>query len=631
MIELVPLKLTDDKLAEIANYLLDKLQQSVDARINQVDSKYKRWQDNYAARPMTESRTTPFPGASNFVPQLIRMHTDILSARLCGIVFATKPFWKPKTWLKDLPHEAMDALSQWLEYVSFGELDIFEPIDFAIFQAAKTGTSVLKAPWVDQTFASMNAQGGAVMNEFEGVKLYPIPFDDFYPWPIVARNLCDTRIKFHQLRFLKEDIEWRMSTAQWDEAAAKGLLQTPNPENSEPKRETEAMEAGITLTSDVSRPFNVIEAWFDYSLDGRTMYKLIFTLNPKRRGKEAVLRAVYNYYARGEDPFIDIRLMPRDDLFYGYSVPEVLEQSQEEQAQIHNSRRDSNTIANTPGWKKKMYANVPNPAAEWYPGKVFDVEAMDDLDILQFGGNYNSMMEEESFLLQLAERYTGIQAPMQGYGAGVLEGKRGVYNTQGTLALLAEGNKRLDIFLRRLRLPFSRFGNLLFQSYKEFRPNGPELEAFGKASDFLKQVFQIKEPHQYRGLFFDIGASDSGTNRELDRQNLLLMANTMAAYYRQVVEASVTLSQLPENHPLQNILLSTLDGAKDLADRLLFVFDIGDRQRLLPDVRAVLEGGPGRGGAAQPPGMPEPEEAVGVGQLQDISTRLAAFSGRGSA
>jgi hypothetical protein len=262
---------------------------------------------------------------------------------------------------------------------------------------------------------------------------------------------------------------------------------------------------------------------------------------------------------------------------------------------------------------------------------VWELEAMDDLEVVQFGGNYNAMIEEEQYLLQLAERYTGVQTPMQGFGAGMMDGKRGIYNSQGTLALLASGNKRLDIYLRRLKYPFHRIGGNIFHSYREFggEQNGTEFAAFGANGEQLRKIFGMREPSNYRGLFFDISASDAGSNRELDRQNLLLMANTMASYYRQIVEAATTLAQMPADHPLSALLIQVLTSARDLADRLLFVFEIGDRKRLLPDVQEVLGGGVGRNGAANAPGAPQPEGPVGVDELQSLSTSLTALTGGG--
>jgi hypothetical protein len=624
-----------DRADELCKYLVDKFENCVRARANQVDDKYRRWQDNYSAKPLESERTTPFVGASNFVPQLIRMHTDIFSARMCGIFFATKPFWSPKTLLGNaIPHECLEALSTWMEHKSLTEMEIFEPVDQAIFQTAKTGTAITKTCWLSKEYSLKMAERSTGQPKIEqvtidGCQLYNVAFEDFWPWPLTARSLKEVVVKFHRIRLTKDEVEYRATKKIWEAKACKALVEQPEPTNIDTKREAEAAESGIELTADVARPFTAIEAWFDYPLanDG-TFSRLIVTFNPKQPSKEGILRAIHNYYPPKVDPFADFRMMPRDDLFYGYSIPEILEQSQEEQAQIHNARRDGNIIANVPTFKKRMYGNVPNPSSSWYPGKVFELENMDDLDVFQFGQNYNSMIEEESFLLQMAERYTGIQPPMQGFGAGAMEGKRGIYNSGGTLALLAEGNKRLDIFLRRVRFPFHRIGNCIAYSYRQFRDEWPEIELMGESGVKLKELLNAKDPKGITNLLYDISASDAGTNRELDRQNLLLMANTMAAYYRQVTEASTFMAQLPPDSPLAPLLMSVLNGARDLANRLLFVFDIGDRDRLLPDVQELLTGG--RGGAANIPGMPESEGPLERDQLQGISTYLTALASGGT-
>jgi hypothetical protein len=271
---------------------------------------------------------------------------------------------------------------------------------------------------------------------------------------------------------------------------------------------------------------------------------------------------------------------------------------------------------------------MPNPSSEWYPGKVFELEAMDDMDVLNLQVNYNAMIDEERFLMSLAEQYTGVQPPMQGYGSGVMQGKRGIYSSQGTLAMLAEGNRRLDIYLQRARYPFHDLGNLIYQSYKQFRPDGAEYRAWGEKGAAIKKSFTFTEPSDFPGFFFNIAAADAGANREVDRQSLLLMANTMASYYRQVVEACATITQLPKDHPLGAVLLQVLDGAKDLASRLLFAFDVGDRKRLLPDVRQTLGSGPQPGAdQAERVGLSGSDEPVSIDRLRDLSQNISQSTG----
>lgn len=639
MPDIVPIPLTTERKKEVANYLIGKLDNAIKSRSTQVEDKYRRWLDNYSGKPLVAVRTTPFYRASNFVPQLIRMHTDILAARLLGIVFGTHPMWKPRTFIP-ASHEWIEELTGWLEYTTLYELELFEVMDAVVQRMLKGGTCILKHPWVEYDYFLGGAgEGGNSFSEKavnqKSLRLQPVAFDDFWVYPLTVEKLSDVHIKFQRVRLTEEQVRARIATRVWDQAAAELLLKGgPEPEKGN-ARTGQAIEAGIHLSPDVSLPFSVIEAWLDYPItnDASRPFKIVVVFNPAFRDEKSILRAYFNFYSTGIDPYNDFRLFRREDLFYGYSLPEILEQSQEEMAQIHNARRDSNMIANIPGWKKRRYADVPNPSTTWYPGKVFELEDMDDLQPLQFGGNYNSMMEEESFAMQMAERLSGVGPPMQGYGAGTLEGGKGTYSSMGTMALLAEGNKRLDIFIRRLRQPMHRTGNLIYQSYRDFNPNGVEYTMWGAKGEAVRKTFEFRETGEKPGPYFDISASDGAANREMDRQSLLLMGNTMAAYYRQVSEAASMVTQIPPDHPLREAILMVLDGAKDLADRILFAFDIGDRKRLVPDLRAVLGGGtPNEGppGAAGQGGLPPTEDSVSESGLRDLSENLTTLSAAGA-
>src|SRR6516164_3762125 len=91
---LIPLQLSDERKGMLVGDLTRDWTAAVTARTTQLDSKYTRWMDNYSGKPLEAIRTTPFYRASNFIPQLIRMHTDILSARIYGLIIATHPMWQ---------------------------------------------------------------------------------------------------------------------------------------------------------------------------------------------------------------------------------------------------------------------------------------------------------------------------------------------------------------------------------------------------------------------------------------------------------------------------------------------------------------------------------------------------------
>jgi hypothetical protein len=439
-----------------------------------------------------------------------------------------------------------------------------------------------------------------------------VEFEEFWPYPITAKNSASAEICFNRIRMTKRTVEERKSTKQWNPEACDMMF----PEKRDGQAATAmAQDSGIELTTDNDYPYSAIEAWLEYPV-GEKMRPIVAIFNPAVRGKLSVLKAFYNFMPEPRNTFIDFVPMPRKGSFYGYSVPEILEQSQEECAQIHNARRDANMIANVPGWKKKRYADVPNPATEWFPGCVLELDDMDDLEPLQFGGNYNSMLDEEQFIMAWAEKLIGISPAMQGYGAGQSAGKRGVYATGATMALLSEGNQRLDIFIRRLRYPFHRIASSTMQCYQNFYPE--YFQKFGaKGANILKALESARSNGR---LLYDLTASEASSNREIDRQNLLQMVNVIGPYYQRIVEATQLYGQIPEGNPVRDVLTQVLSGAHDLVSRILVSFNVGDRRRIAPDVVSLLQQS---GGAPQGPDTGAPEN-VQRSQLEDILARTAA-------
>lgn len=623
---------------KIVTYLLDAFQKAVTGRSQQIEGKYERWLKNYEAIPAQKVRATPFPNASNFMPQLCRMHCDILTARTLGILYGTRPFWRPTTFLSNVPAEMMNALAAWMQYTTFNRMQMYPTVDGIFQDGFKTGTVTSKLWWDERTMYNVTGKDSAGNVQTSSVKeadqrMDNIAFEDFFPFPVTAKRLEFVEIKFQRLRLTEQDVKFRQASGIWNKEACELLLKGKEATGGSNASQTMLQEAGIALTPDIGQPFTAVEAHFNYQLEAGKKFPLIMVFNPKfGPTAESILRF---YYKPGSNPFdhdfVDFRFLPRNDMYWGDSIPQLLEDSQEEQAQIHNARRDANMIANVPAWKKKRYADVANPSTEWYPGKTFEVDNMDDIMPLEFGGNYNSMVDEEQFVLTLSERYTGVTQAMQGMGAGV-NGKKGSYASQGTLAMIAEGNRRIDLYIKRLRKPFDMIGKKIYTSYRDFGdPN--DLKQWGPNAELLAQAFAKDSTLAGGNTFFELSASDAGANRETDRSGLLLMANTMSSYYHELVQAAQTISSAPPGSPFQQVMLEVMDGARDLANRLLFVFDIGDRDKLLPDLRKLLPNAQPSGGGSQPgPGatasqsLPEPQGDVSVGGLQDLSSQLGTLT-----
>ena len=217
MLNVQDLPLGHEQLTDLAGYLQEKFKMVVRARQTQIDDKSANWQRNYDAIPAQAIRTVPYYRASNFMPQLIRMHTDILGSRILGIMFGTHPFWMVKSLMgADLKIEQLQLLSQGMNYLWENELHGFEVTDQIVNQSLQTGTLVEKAVWSDTTTSYMTQNGDfAELNE-ERMIYEPVPFEDFWPYPITARDVERAEILFQRLRFTQSDVDKRAKDGDWD-------------------------------------------------------------------------------------------------------------------------------------------------------------------------------------------------------------------------------------------------------------------------------------------------------------------------------------------------------------------------------------------------------------------------------
>src|SRR5580765_5953155 len=124
---------------------------------------------------------------------------------------------------------------------------------------------------------------------------------------------------------------------------------------------------------------------------------------------------------------------------------------QEEVTAIHNDRRNNSVLANSPQIKLVDSAVLPNASAtSWYPGKIWKVASKDDFSTEVIGRALDPMLDQEGWDFQLADRLIGSNPVQMGSAEG-MSGKRGIYNTGGTMAILSESNDRQGESIRRYR------------------------------------------------------------------------------------------------------------------------------------------------------------------------------------
>jgi hypothetical protein len=610
-VEIIRPDLPDDAWDTLSKYLIDHYERAQQARTEQVDGKYERWENNFYGIPAEKIRTVPWYKASNFVVKVIRIFIDTFCARTLNIIFATRPLYT----VDGFPAEVKEGLELYLNRKALNEWHHYELASAMLERGNKNGTSVCKQPWLEETEIDVMppSQGGSAQRTetevtiFSGPRAQVIPFEDFLVYPITANTLDEVVIKFHKVRYVEEQARRMMlgATTKWDldEDDLKQVLETPQ----DAKRMTTQEESGVV--DPYLRELHVVECYLRWELveGSGKYYNLIAIICPKL---SKMIDLYFNPYPRNIDIFTDYRPNPKEDFFYGESMCELLESTQEEVSNIHNSRRDNNFIANAPVFKRRSGSLIPNPSTNWYPGKVFDLEAMDDFELVQVGRNFNDTLQEEQADLQYAERLSGIGPLMQGMSQGAM-GKKGMYNTGGTLAVLAEGNQRQDSNIRDFRQVLSRIVKVAYSLQSYYGKDDPTISIFpAKMQDQIKQALAMTTPAHLQTTSFEVKTSDAGANSEVARANLMQMAAILGQYGNSAQQMVTQLANPQLNPALREIMLETITMQQWMAKRLLRAWNEYDAEGVLPDVnRALAAGQPqaaagpaGSGGG--PPGLP---------------------------
>lgn len=585
-----------DKWKEIELFLTDHWDRAVQGRSTQVEDDYNRWTKNYQAIPLQKTRTLPWQNSSNIVVPVIRIYVDTFIARTLNIIFATKPLYQANGY----PSMVKEALEAYIDQKALQEWKHYNLTRQLLHRGNKNGTAVIKVPWVrDVEWEVTSPTDHRAVTTFEGPKAALIPFEDFYVYPVTANNMDEVQISFHRVRFVEEEARRRVAQGRWKLEPEE--LETALKMPSDVKRSDEQQAAGVT--DQYLRELQIIECHFKWELEIGRYYRVVGLYCPAA----SKLIDLYFYpYPVNVNLFHLYTPFPREDLFYGESMAQLLEDFQEEASAIHNDRRNNSYVANAPVFKRRNGALIPNPSTNWYPGKVFDLESMDDFELMMIGRNYDSMLDQEANVFQLSERLSGIGPVMQGNAAGMM-GKRGIYNAAGTLAVLSESNQRQDTNIRDVREVLSSVGktSLLLQSL--FGTDDETIDAFPAAmQEQIREALKVT-PSRIKTTKFTVKASEAGSNKEVEKQNLMQIAQVLSQYGQTTFQLAQQLAN-PQLNPSLRLLMGDIVAMHSwMAKRLLRGFGEFDGEEVLPDVAAAINatvpgGGNGTKGAVSEPG-----------------------------
>lgn len=631
-IDVIKVDATGQALTDLEGHVHDRLTTIKAGLADLHTTQLVKWRKMYKAEPAEETRSMPFENASNLVVPLVPIHADTLKARLLASIFRIRPIWTlalAGDWegkAEDIRKDTEEFLST--EAIEVDSLDLYRVYNESVDDVIQYGSMFVKTPWeeiVNDRVISMAGDGTGKYEyvpevDYSGPRPEKIQFDDFFMSP-AEKTIERADFKAHRRRLYKHELMERKFRKQFDADAVESILGTydrtgPTTADADQQRDGAKQPNGPG-----SAQWDVYECWFYYRLDGHRVKITAWYHLLSRK----FLRVQFTYLP--DDPYVAGRLLTRDGSFYGRGMCEYLATFQEEVSQIHNQRRDAQTVANTKVWRVDPFSKL-HQGYKIFPSAMLPA-AKDEIEAMSHGEPSPFNIDEEKLTLELAERRSGISPPMQSYGSGSFN-KRGTYSAMGTMSLLQEGNNRTDLSVSDVRYFHGKLGRILARQYAALGLSGDRFDQYGAAKE---RIIEGLKAILTKRMKIPIDAPTASVNREVEKQSDIMLSSIMTRHYNAVAQMLMQASNQQMPPHVQQYISDAVLAMNKFTQTILKHFGYDDPKLYAPEVpqlNAGAQGQPGQQAAGQPqPNVGGPGQPGGnPGAVQGQSS--AAIPGVGS-
>lgn len=574
-----------DRQKEISEYCWKRLQSLRSSLKGIREDKITSWRRIYYGVPREASKSFPWQNASNLVVQLVGSFVDQLKAKILMSVFGVDPLFTVELvgeWPREEKgEEQRSALESWLTYsgVEPSYLNLLPKYSAWVSTMIRYGMGAIKIlpeRRVEQVAASLSDTGRVVFEErtrHDGPVAHPLQFEDFLI-PLTVAELERSPFTAQRVRMSRFDLELLQHDPSYDKAAVEVVLKSPD--RNGPDRTTREVEQDQGTQSnsgtEVDAEWDIFECYFPYTVAGRTFH-LILTYHFETK---QTLKAVFNWLPENSLPFIKAVLGYDGERSYGFGFCEMLKDYQEEVSAIHNRRGDASTLSNTNIFRIQGGTQLDSQFSV-YPNAIFPGED-GAFEAIPLGRTANETIKDETITLQLATDRAGVGPSSSGSGAGTVN-KKGAYSAMGTYSVMQEGDTRANLNKTEFRQAHYLLGRQKILYDANFGIPDRDLKAFGQQAAALKSAFENTRKNRLR---LPIRAATGSINKEVEKQNLMLLLNNYRAHWQMGIQLLSQMDSPMVPPVVKDYMWQTFLAGNLLMGKISKDFGILDPTAILP-------------------------------------------------
>jgi hypothetical protein len=634
------------RLDDLKSYLVHELENCIGDRAA-LEHKWRSQIIQVRARVMGDGTSDiPFIGASDIEMPLSAIHSDPVEADFMQSLHAPKDFWSI-TGIRPDGVDSAKPLQEFMSLVERRDVKMRQVNKRAIKDLITHGTCIYKDSILHDRKKVQDYNAAGDIESVTRIKFQPlvepVPLKDFYipayAWEIDPDAIGGAPWVSQKYRLTKGQFMARKnSESPWlppyDKKAAEEVeawatnLQGQDVVLAAHQQEDEYIPWQIDK-------IELHEVWVRWDVDGDGVDEdIVVSWHQESR---QVLRAVHIPFVHGQRIFSDASYLPGFG-FYGLGVAEIDEWAQLAISRLLNETINNASLANTVMLGVPLGSNVM-PDEAIYSGKQWHLGPGEKISEVRMGTPYPGMMEIISGLNQWAELRTGVNEMRQ----GDISSLPSRTPASSVLQLLQEGNKRPDMILSNLRDgALGAIGRRMLQNLIQISKDDPRyialaMQALGEA-DGAKVAAVLQGPVGDVESNFGVAvtATSSKVNKEIDKQNLIQLAQYIAQNKPQQLQYAQAMVQMQVAPPqlLAEVLSASFNSSIEFERRLLEAYDVQNpeqyspapvvpqQQMMQPGMAPAAGGAPAGAPAAMPAGGPQ-----GAGPLAQGEDTLAALLG----
>jgi hypothetical protein len=618
------LNLDDTVKTSLVSYLREKIFNIRSERGRYLEN-LKEMQKIYWAEPKEGKNKFPFTNASKLVIPLSAIAIETIHAKDMTSMFGMDEIVHCKAELPEYVH-IENTFGTWFNKELKNNAKIKQFAKDTDLERVKYGNCVGRASYIyeEKTAVKENEQGeeeeftvvtknGAIAHAVS-LSRFIMPFIDLDPQDasIVGEEFDKSE---HEVRLLEESGYFYKGTVD----KIKAFFTTPNVSGQTGASFRRAQE---DLEKKTPSPMSYNLEWYRLELEFKT--DSLENSKPKAiivdfHYDSGIIMAVrYNWYYDLRRSYRIGHYFPIEHRWTGVGVCKQLMEFQKEITVQHRQRIDNATLANTRMIKiSKLSGYGPNEPI--FPGKMWFLDEMDHIDVMQMGDVYNSAFNNEQTALMYAQQRSGIDELSMGQQQ---------VGTPGTatdvLSRVQEGRGKSGYFFENFRDFMSEIILDVACNVQQFGPHDIEIVNRNPNGQIIKSVLSLPEADIRQGLAFTLSVVGQNQNKLADRQNLVQLSQMLQQYW----EAQLALAQQVGNPQLLGmIVLRAMTSSTEVMRQISESFEMRNTpQIVLPEevqnaLEQLIKSG-GTGGSQNPQ---QNARVLGGGQI--MPPNIAPVSG----